>query len=329
MRDDFDPGVADRFKVLDDVPVPDTWSRVLDRVPSPDPWSPVPFATEMVTLIDLEPPVPSEPRRKGPMRVLVAGLLAAAAVVAAIVVVARRDDAVNPADGSAPSVNVPPTTPPRALFDTEGNRLEPGTYFVDEVDGTPTARIFVTIGAGWDYSETHNGDAWTLGMPGEHGPGDGSGFIAFSRPARVFSDACHWGDGYHPGPVTTLDGLVAALTAQGGWAEVTAPSDISIDGYPGKTFQRTAPGEFSDCGTGPFRPRLPTQESGVAFRSWENETDTSFGGNWYEPDQVETLLVLDIDGTVVVINTRPFPEASAADRADFAAVLDSIRIERE
>ena len=28
MRDDFDSVVADRFKVLDDVPVPDTWSRV-------------------------------------------------------------------------------------------------------------------------------------------------------------------------------------------------------------------------------------------------------------------------------------------------------------
>ena len=37
MPDDFDSVVADRFKVLDDVPVPDTWSRVqfkvLDRMP--------------------------------------------------------------------------------------------------------------------------------------------------------------------------------------------------------------------------------------------------------------------------------------------------------
>ena len=33
MRDDFDAVVADRFTLLDDVPVPDTWSRVLDRGP--------------------------------------------------------------------------------------------------------------------------------------------------------------------------------------------------------------------------------------------------------------------------------------------------------
>ena len=39
-------------------------------------------------------------------------------------------------------------------------------------------------------------------------------------------------------------------------------------------------------------------------------------------------MVLDIDGAVVVINANLWPESSAADRAEFAAVLDSIRIER-
>ncbi len=65
----------------------------------------------------------------------------------------------------------------------------------------------------------------------------------------MYSDACHPEDGYHPGPVDTVDGLVAALTAQQGWAEVTAPSDISVDGYVGKAFQRTAPADMSGCGT--------------------------------------------------------------------------------
>ena len=39
--------------------------------------------------------------------------------------------------------------------------------------------------------------------------------------------------------MTTLDGLVAALSQQGGWANVTTPSDITVDGYAGKEFQRT------------------------------------------------------------------------------------------
>ena len=42
----------------------------------------------------------------------------------------------------------------------------------------------------------------------------------------------------------TLDGLVKALTEQQGWAKVTTPSLMSIDGYIGKTFQRTAPADI-------------------------------------------------------------------------------------
>ena len=38
-------------------------------------------------------------------------------------------------------------------------------------------------------------------------------------------------------------------------------------------------------------------------------------------------MVLDIDGTVVVINANLWAGSSAADRAEFAAVLDSIRID--
>jgi hypothetical protein len=189
MRDDFDAMVADRFKVLDDVPVPDTWSRVLDRVPVGDTRSRVPFSDEALTMINLETPVPTEPRRKGGKRVLVAGLLAAAAV-AAIALVVTRDDAV-PADRPAPAVT--PTTPPRPLFGRpEGELLVPGTYFVDEVDGTPTARIFVTIGTGW--TNMIDGSALDKHGPGESSPltlEDDIGFITFSRPDRVYLDACH------------------------------------------------------------------------------------------------------------------------------------------
>ena len=139
---------------------------------------------------------------------------------------------------------------------------------------------------------------------------------------------CHLDDGFHPGPVTTLDGLVAALSEQRGWADVTAPSDISVDGYRGRTFERTAPAVLSDCpNMSPGHMRLP-ELGGDGLKSWQNEHDSNFGGAYYEPGQVETLLVLDIDGTLVVINADLWPGTSAADRAEFAAVLDSIRIDR-
>jgi hypothetical protein len=325
MRDDFDAVVADRFKVLDHVPVPDTWSRVQrSRQAQHGPKT----TGAVLTMLDLETPVPNEPRHKRPMRVVVAAVVTAAAVAAIALVVTRDRHDGAPADEPAPTFTVPPTTPPRALFATVDEDFVPGTYFVDEVDGTPTARIFVTIGAGWsNFIEGH-----AIGkLPGAV-EGD-VGFITFSRPDRVFSDACHWSDGFYPGPVTTLDGLVAALSEQGGWVDVTAPSDISVNGYNGKAFQRTTPVMYSCDTDEAFRPRFPTRQhredgSEPAFRSWENENASNFGGWYYESGQMETVWVLDIDGTLVVINANLFPGSSAADRAEFAAVLDSIRIDR-
>jgi hypothetical protein len=228
------------------------------------------------------------------------------------------------------SPTVPPTTPPRALPNTD-EQLVPGTYFIDEVDGLSTPRIFATVGEGWG-ADNNVPVIYPRGGPGSMK--EGGGWMMFSRPSAVFSDACHatGPTPYHLGSVTTLDGLVAALIEQQGWVDVTAPSDISIDGYAGKAFQRTAPADMSDCDTmGPgYGPRVRTGTAPyAAFLSWENDRgDRMSGGGPYEPGQIETLWIIDIDGTVVLINTRPFPEASAATNAEFAAVLDSIRIER-
>ena len=298
---------------------------VLDHMPVADTSSPVRFTEEVVTMIDVKTTDPTEPRQKRPMRVVVAGVLAAAAAVVAIVFVATSDvDVVTPTDEPAPTV---PLTPlPRALPNTSAGGLEPGTYFVDEVTGTPTPRILFTIGAGWHA---------------QRGPGIGQfdiGQILFSRPYGVFSDACHAGPAADP-KLVTVDGLVAALSKQGGWADVTTPSDISIDGYAGKAFQRTVPAEISDCEKTVYGPRTRPANwftKSPRFRSWEGYEDGLL--ELYEPGEVETLWVLDIDGTVVVIHTRLLPSAttgaralagpSAAARAEFAAVLDSIRIER-
>ena len=118
--------------------------------------------TTTVTLVDNEP-TPSEPSSGRRWAILIAAA-AAVVLVVGVLVVFDRDDA-PPADQPSPTVTVPPTTPPRALFGTPDEQLAPGTYFVDEVDGTPTPRIFVTIGAGW----TNFGDGEGLGKRGPGG----------------------------------------------------------------------------------------------------------------------------------------------------------------
>ena len=195
-------------------------------------------------------------------------------------------------------------------------RLEPGTYYLDEVNGTPTPRIFATLDSGW--SAMGRGEDWVIakgGMPDE----GGIGLMTITNPVTVFADACHPSDGFYQGPVDTVDGFVTALREQqGGWVDVTEPSDISVDGYVGKAFQRTTPAVMSDCTT--------SETGGATFTSWESAYGINGG---YGPGQIETVWVLDIDGTVVVISTELWPGPSATADADFAdAVLDSIRIER-
>ncbi len=281
-----------------------------------------------VRLVDLEP-TPSEPSSGRRWLILTA---AAAAVFVAIAVVVTHDDAA-PADQPSPTVIVPPTVTPRALPNTPRTyaQLAPGTYFVDEVDGIPTPRIFATIGDGWWH---HGDDGWLIekreDYPGDELPEDPlEGYIgpmSFSHPIRVFSDVCHWEDGYYPGTLTTLDGLVNALTSQQGWAEVTAPSDISIDGYAGKAFQRTAPAAISDCDLVMSNTREDVRSWNPTLTSWETNIHSRAG---YAAGSIETLWVLDIDGTVVVISTVTTPGPSAEASPEFAAdVLDSIRIER-
>ena len=255
------------------------------------------FTEEEATMIDLETPSQTDEHRKGPKRVLVAALLAAAAVVAIALVAIRRDDRVSPADQPSTTVTVPPTTPPQALFGATDELRAPGTYAIDEVEGARTPRILVTLGDGWG----------TYGDWGLITDDDWGQTMTFNLPDRVFLDACHAREGDHRGPLTTLDGVVTALHEQGGWINVTTPTDISIDGYAGKAFQRATPADLSDC-TGVF---------------------TSITQTVYPADNTNTVWVLDLDGTIIIVETRVDTGAPAEAHAELAAMLDSIRIAPE
>ena len=138
--------------------------------------------------------------------------------------------------------------------------------------------------------------------------------MAISNPVAVYSDACHPTDGFYPGPVETVDGFVTALREQqGGWVDVTAPSDISVDGYVGKAFQRTAPADMSDCTNS--LGRQPRSSGHAVFPAGERRWSQR---RLYAPGQIETLWVLDLDGTVIVITTELWPGPSATAHADFA-----------
>ena len=257
---------------------------------------------EEPSMIELETSSRTDKPRQRPKRALLAALVAAAAFVAIVFVAIRKDDdPEGPADQPSTTVTVPPTTPPQALFGAADVQLEPGTYSVDEVDGVPTMPILVTVGDGWKTLDPR----WAIGK------GSGQG-MTFSRPVRVMLDACHPGDGYYAGRVTTVEGLVAALSEQGGWIDVTTPSDISIDGHAGKAFQRTVPADLSDCSFGSFGE----------FTSW----DGPFHSPYYHAGETAIIWVLDLDGTVIVVEARLDAGLPAEATAELTTMLDSIRI---
>ena len=86
------------------------------------------------------------------------------------------------------------------------------------------------------------------------------------------------------------------------------------------------PPTSSDCSTRSApagRTLLPL------FPSLENVDERrNQGWSYYADGEIETLWVLDVDGTIIIINTRVAADQPAAAHAEFAAVLDSIRIDR-
>jgi hypothetical protein len=260
------------------------------------------FGEDDTIVIEPQAPGPTDRHGEWNVRVVAVGLLAAVLVIAIVLVARGKDNPVRPANQPFPTVTVAPTSPAQALPFGPPQRLEPGTYFLGNF-GAPS-RVLITIGQGWTGSG--------LVLTGR------GGFIAFVQPEHVYADACNFASGFQPGPLTTLDGMVAALNQQRGWVDVTAPSDASVDGYAGKTFQRTAPAGFTSCNVSRIQ-RIP----GV-FASW---TCCTSHADHYSPNDIETLRILDLHGMIFVISAVLHAGYQDSAAAELAAVLNSIRIE--
>ena len=103
MRDDYNALIAERFAVLADVPVPDTWSRVQTKLLDP---TPAAFAEHDSNIIDFEALQQTrEHRMRRPLIGALVGVAAVAALIGALVSVDGRDD-----PDPSPPVDSPPST---------------------------------------------------------------------------------------------------------------------------------------------------------------------------------------------------------------------------
>lgn len=247
-------------------------------------------------------------------KMLTIGLGAAAVVVVALIgfqLIGSPDPGGTGAGTtSSPEPSLAESTPDPTPEATPEGLLPEGPLLIltGQADGPEGNHppLTVTIPAhGW-YGEVGGG---ILLKNEKHEPPDGSGMIIFARQEYiVYGDACSW-ETTTPVTVTTVDELVAALSAQGS-REASEPVDITLGGYAGKSITLEVPADvdFAEC-------------------------DAGYGGSWdcgAEPceyhsgaGEIDTVYILDVEGLIVAWNTKYYAGTPAEDIAELEAIVQS------
>jgi len=244
--------------------------------------------------------------------------LGAAAVVVALVVGTRllgppASSGVGGVPSVQPSVAPSPTAAPSVAGPSTsvgGRKLGP-VVFTGVGDGP---EITLTISApGW------YGDGDILTKNDSADPPDGAGMIGpWYGPLYVYGDPCRWSTTMPKTPVTTVDAMVAALTAQKSRAAST-PVNITVDGYSGKSITLHVPDDavFAECDKG-------------EFGSWGVAASPNTAPDRYHqgPGQIDELVILDVSGTLTVHDAAYYKGTPAATVAELRAIRDSMTFKK-
>ena len=226
-----------------------------------------------------------------------------------------------PADTTATSPTAPsePTASPTIQDINKRGFLAPveaGTYFIDPDDdpSTPLRVVYEIPVEGWS--------AW-LGAAKFGGGEYGNIGVSITTVTNLVRDGCRDRPADPPvGP--SVDDLAAALADLPPFRVTSPPKDVTIYGYSGKHLELTVPdlpveGEaheltFTGCSEGDLHswigPLIPEGFSGHTG-----------------PGYREEFWVLDVQGTILMIQAGRSPGAPPEDLAEQRAILESIRIE--
>lgn len=146
-------------------------------------------------------------------------------------------------------------------------------------------------------------------------PPGGAGIITFVDPGYyVYGDPCRWSTTRPDTPSATVDELVAALSAQA-LRDASAPVDITLDGYTGKSITLHVPenADFADCDDG-------------MFASWGVPGEDP--ARWHQgPGQIDELWIVDVDGHLVVIDTAYYAGTPEDVVDELGAIVESVAFE--
>lgn len=140
----------------------------------------------------------------------------------------------------------------------------------------------------------------------------GAALLGWAWPAgtgiNVYGDPCHWSTTAPETPATTPDAIAAAFATQA-LSDATAPVDVTVGGFAGTTVTLHVPisydlpnatreEKFADC-----------DEDAFAFYGVEGET--GHARNAQGPGQIDELWILDVDGSIVILDAAYGPAVPA------------------
>lgn len=215
---------------------------------------------------------------------------------------------------ATPQPSAEPTSTPQAGLPEGPYSFEPEGPFSSEDSGMT---VTVTIPAsGWGFDRTWN-------LLGRDRPADAP-FIAFwAFPDEEFyvpADPCRADSTRPETPATTVDEIAAALAGQAS-RDASEPVDVMIGGYAGKSLILHAPegADESECETGDFV---------TYFTSMNTDLDPEgFYRNTQRPDEVSELWILDVDGTIVIVDAVSSPGGATELVEEIRGVVESATFE--
>lgn len=250
--------------------------------------------------------------------------LAAAAVVAAVLVGINVLGSPSNVGGPGPNPNADSTLAP-----TPSPSIEPSVE-PSVASGLPEGPHVLVEGSGVQVGITVTIDAplWD----GERGggiliqadnvdPPDGVGLIVFPGPDDeyyVYGDPCDWVSTTPTTPATTVDEMVDALANQA-LRQASEPEDITVDGHAGKRIILTmADGmDFDACDDGHFG----------LFGEPGGSTSDDLWRYSQGPGQIEELWIVDVDGTLVVMDGVYYADSVQDAVDEMRAILASATFE--
>lgn len=221
------------------------------------------------------------------------------------------------------SPTTPPTLSPTPIADPDTGRLAAGTY-VAHPFAPPNDALSFTFTVPSDSWEGHHSDPGEGGMFGiaQYGDAEGLG-MGFLRVASLNADPCQWLGTEDVQIGTTVDDLVAALTATSDDLvdalryDLSEPSDVSLGGYAGKQVVVTMPslsGRHAD---------YSNECDEDAFRIWNAEGFTAYAQG---PENRWRLWILDVEGERAVILMSDFEDSRPERVQELQSIVDSIEI---